>query len=100
MRRISFLFIGVITIIGCSSNEIPNYSVLNSEVSDTKSKTFYALEVATNTQLSEGDTKLLLNHLYDSIMSTKDYEQRIYPKAMRISVYEAREHFDSGMQPM
>jgi hypothetical protein len=89
--------IGVITIIGCSSNEIPNYLVLNSEISDTKSKTLYALEVATNAKLPEGDTKLLLNHLYDSIMSTEVYEHRNHPNAVRISVYETREHFESGM---
>lgn len=97
MSRIGFLLIGIFTIIGCSSNEIPNYSVLNSEVSDTKSKTFYVLEVATKAQLSEGDTKLLLNHLYDSIMSTKDYEHRSHPNAVRISVYETKEHFESGI---
>ena|SRR5690554_3456553 len=94
-----FIIFGIIGAVFSSDSEIeiPDYSVLSSEVSDTKTKTLYALEVATNAKLSETEIKVLLNHLFDSIMNTKNYEYRTHPNASRIFVYESKEHFESGM---
>lgn len=94
-----FIIFGIIGIMFSSDTEIaiPDYFILNNEVSDNKNKTFYTLDVATNAKLSEDELKVLLHHLFDSIMNTENYQYRIHPNACRISVYESKEHFQSGM---
>ena len=93
-----YLFLGLTSVlIGCSP-PIPEYSVVNRQVSDTKSKTFVELSViAKKSNITTKEIENLLSHLYDSIMSTKDYKYRSNPNACNIFVYPSREHFESHM---
>ena len=98
MKTKLIIFCCFLSIVSCSK-DILDYRVIDSNVSDTKSKTFVRLDVVLKNpkNYNENQVKDLLNHLYDSIMNTEDYKYHNSPNSSNIFIYETEEHFQSGM---
>lgn len=98
MKTKLIIFCSFILIFSCSKNVL-SYKIIDSTISDTKSKTLVRLDVVLDDTKNYNDNQIkdLLNHLYDSIMNTKDYKYHNTPNSSNIYIYEKEEHFQSGM---
>jgi hypothetical protein len=98
MKYLTFLLF--FAIIGCSSKEIPKHKIIDYDVSERVSgnKTFVSANaIVYDSNINDSQLKVLLNHLYDSIMNTTGYEYRKKPNSCNIFVYPTIEHLNSGM---
>jgi hypothetical protein len=92
--------------LGCQPTTLQNkeikrypYTLISSKTTESDTKTFVELNalVTIDSILKEEMMNSLLDHLYDSLMSTTGYEHSEHPNTCNIFVFTSVEHAESGM---
>lgn len=81
-----------------SLTTLPDYIVLNEDVSDAPVKTQVVMDILVSGEITKEGLETLLNDLYSSIKQRTGFEYHDHPNAIYIRAYTSQERAESGMQ--